>query len=300
MPVRLEAHQLEGLAHGVDDAVAGGFRAAERPADAHGLAGDEAGLLLAVDDFELVHHPDHVLRAGHHVGRRHVLQVAHVLRHLARPAAADRLLLAHAQVVRVADDAALAAAEGDVHHGAFPRHPRRQGPHRIERLVGVEPDAALVRAPRVVVLHAEPAEHLHLPVVHADRDGELELADGPPQELAGALVEVEDVGDFVELGLGHLEGIERLGHVCLSSGACGAAMIAVHEHDDCFTVSVLERLLLRPPGPESRPGAPRAIPRSVVTRSRTPPAGDGPFHGRPQAYMPRIRVTVATRSMATT
>jgi len=93
----------------------------------------------------------------------------------------------------------------------------------------MEPDAALVRAAGVVVLHAEPAEHLHLPVIHADRDGELELADGPAQELAGALVEVEDVGHLVELGLGHLEGIERLGHVCFSSGAFGAEMPVIHE-----------------------------------------------------------------------
>ncbi len=58
--------------------------------------------------------------------------------------------------------------------------------------------------------------------------------------------------------------------------------------------------LLCPPGPEPPSG--RALrDRALITviRRGTPTTEDGPSHGRPQAYMPRIRVTVATRSMAT-
>ena len=85
---------LQRLAQREDDAVAGGLGAAERAAHADRLAGDEAGVAAAVDRLELVEHPEHVLRVGHDVGRRHVADRADVLRELAHPAAADRLLLA--------------------------------------------------------------------------------------------------------------------------------------------------------------------------------------------------------------
>ena len=65
-----------------------------------------------------------------------------------------------AEVVRIADHAALAAAERDVHDGALPGHPHREGPDRVERLLRVEADPALARAPGVVVLHAEAPEDL--------------------------------------------------------------------------------------------------------------------------------------------
>jgi hypothetical protein len=89
-----------------------------------------------VNHLDLVEHPEHVLGRGHDVGRRHVDMRAQVFRQLPHPAAADCFLLAHAQVVRVADDAALAAAERNVHHGALPRHPRREGANGVERFVG--------------------------------------------------------------------------------------------------------------------------------------------------------------------
>ena len=110
----------------------------------------------------------------------------------------------------IADHAALAAAERDVHDRALPGHPHGEGAHGVERLLRVEADAALGRAAGVVVLHAEAAEHLHVAVVHAHRDRELVLAQREAQQLARGRVEVEDVGDLVELGLRHLERIECL------------------------------------------------------------------------------------------
>ena len=111
--------------------------------------------------LELVHHPQHVLAVGHDVGGGDVLQGAHVAGHLADPARGRCPSCSRSdEVVRVADDAALAAAEGDVHHGALPGHPRGQGADRVDGLVGVEADAALARAAGVVVLDAEALEDL--------------------------------------------------------------------------------------------------------------------------------------------
>ena len=58
----------------------------------------------------LIQHPQHVLRIRHHIRRRYVLQRADVIRQLPNPAATDLLLLASAQVVRITNHAALAAA----------------------------------------------------------------------------------------------------------------------------------------------------------------------------------------------
>src|SRR5512141_173177 len=171
----LEAQLLEGLPEGVDEAVAGGFRPAERAAHAHRLAGDEAGVFRAVDGFELVEHPEHVLGVGHDVGGGDVAEGADVLGQDPDPAAAETLLLALAEVMRVANDAALAAAERDVHDGALPGHPHRQGADRVDRLLGGEADAALAGPAGIVVLAAEAVEHADAAVVHADGDREMVL-----------------------------------------------------------------------------------------------------------------------------
>ena len=162
---------FERFAQRVDDAVAGGFGASERAAHADRFAGDEPGMMaVPLDGLVFVEHPDHVLRRGHHVRRRHVGQLADVARDLANPSAADLLLLAHAQVVRIANDPALAAAERDVDDRALPRHPHGERAHGVDGFLRVEADAPFGRAARVVVLHAEALEHLDVAVVHADRE----------------------------------------------------------------------------------------------------------------------------------
>ena len=135
-----------------------------------------------------------------------------VLEHLAHPAAAELLLLAGGHPARVADDPALAAAERDVGQRALPGHPGGQRAHGVGGLLGVEADAALGRPAQIVVLDAEAAEDLDRPVVHAHRDGEVELAHGPAQQLAHARLEAELIGHAVELRLGHFEGIEFFAH----------------------------------------------------------------------------------------
>src|SRR4030043_1506895 len=152
-----------------------------------------------------------MLGAGHDVRRGDVAEIADVLGGGPDPAAAEPFLLARAEVVRVADDAALAAAERDVDDGALPGHPHGQGADRVDRLLGVEANAALAGAAGVVVLAAEAAENTDAVVVHADGNGEMVLPQRVPQEVPGRLIELEKVSDGVKLFLGHFERVEPFG-----------------------------------------------------------------------------------------
>ena len=207
---RLQPELVQRLPDRVDHPVPGGLLAPQRPAHAHRLAGDEPGQLHAVQRLQLVQHPQHVLRRRHHVRRRHVPQRPDIRGHLPHPAPAQVLLLPHRQVVRIADDAALGAAQRDVHHRALPRHPHRQRPHRIERLVRMEADPALARSARVVVLYPEPAEDLVAAIIHAHRDRERVLPLRVAEQVAGRRVQLQQTRDPVELRLRHLERVEFL------------------------------------------------------------------------------------------
>ena len=112
-------------------------------------------MLWMLDEYEQIR--------GGHVGLGPYLpeELSHV-------AAAEPLLLALAQVVRIADDAPFAPAEGDVHHGALPGHPHGESPHGVGGLLGVEADAALGGAAGIIVLHSEAAEDPGGAVVHPD------------------------------------------------------------------------------------------------------------------------------------
>ena len=107
----------------------------------------------------------------------------------------------------------LRAAERDVDDRALPRHPHRERADRVDALLRVEADAALGRAARVVVLHAEAAEHLDLAVVHVDGNLKLVLAQRLAQQVAGAAIQIEQRRDVVELVLRHLERVEAFRHV---------------------------------------------------------------------------------------
>jgi len=59
---------------------------------------DEPGEAAAADELEFVEQPEHVLSVGHDVRSRNVLDGTNVPGDLADPAAADRFLLAIAEV----------------------------------------------------------------------------------------------------------------------------------------------------------------------------------------------------------
>ena len=72
----------------------------------------------------------------------------------------------------------------------------------------MEADAALAGTAGIVVLHTEALENLDPAVVHAHRDAEAELAQRAAQQITDALLQTDQVGDLVELGPRHLEGVE--------------------------------------------------------------------------------------------
>ena len=102
---------------------AGGFAAPARSAQVDGLARDHGGLRVAGVHRVGVHDPGHGLLIGVHVGSGDVDLRPDEIEQLGGIAARDALQLAGREQIGIADHAALAAAERDVDHRAFPGHP---------------------------------------------------------------------------------------------------------------------------------------------------------------------------------
>ncbi len=216
-PLRSMSSALAASRRQIHAAAGGGIAAPGRTAQRQRLAGDHAEFVVALHEGELVHHPGHDLRGGVDVGGRHVLLQAEDAPHLADISPAQALQFTQRQRLGVADDAALAAAQGDIHHGALPGHPGRQGADGVDRLAAVEADAALVGAAGVVVLDAETVEDLGGAVVHVHRQRDVQLAQGPAQQFVHSRVQLQEFCGFVQLPLRHLERIEPFFHfLCLS------------------------------------------------------------------------------------
>ncbi len=212
-PGRIDLQVSERFTHSVNDAVACGFGPALGAATADRFAGEHARGVLTDKTGIFIHHPAHHLGRGSDIRRRDIVAGTDVLPHGAHPAAADLFLLDSGERGRVADHAALAAAEGDIGNRAFPCHPGGKSPHCIEGLVGGEADAALVGSARVIVLDAESLEDTHRTIVHADGDAKGIFPHGPAQDFAHAGVEVEHFSDLVELFLCQFKGIDIFGHI---------------------------------------------------------------------------------------
>jgi hypothetical protein len=139
------------LLHHVHEALAGGLLAALGAARGEGLAGDHApqGVLVAAGApvHVGVHHPHHGLGVGAHVRRGDVVVGADVVTQRVGEAAGDALELGLAVLAGVELDAALGAAEGDLHHGALPGHPGGERLDLVEVHLGVVADARPCRGP---------------------------------------------------------------------------------------------------------------------------------------------------------
>ena len=126
---------------------AGGFVAAQRAAQGERLAGDHArhrvarmhAVYLSIIQAMIW---QLVFTSGAGMSRSGPMMALD----LGDEAAAQPLQFAHAELLGVDDDAALAAAIGDIHGGALPGHPHGERSYFVNGHVLVEANAALGRA----------------------------------------------------------------------------------------------------------------------------------------------------------
>ncbi len=125
----------------------------------------------------------------------------------------EAFFFAHGELARVADDASLGAAEGEINQGVFPGLEHRQGHDFVAIDRDVVADAALERPAGVAVLGAIAGEDLDFAVVHADWAGDRQDAFGAGEDLPPDRVEVHRLIDAVEIFVGVLPelGMFRLG-----------------------------------------------------------------------------------------
>jgi len=162
------------VADGVQRAAGRRLLAPERPADRERLAGDHPEHGVTLVHRVRVEDPRHHRRVGADVGRRNVFLRPDLVDDLARVATRHALELRARQLLRVDDDAALGAAEGDSHQRALPRHRHGERLDLVERDGGVVADAALRRPARDVVRDAVALEDARRPIVHADGNRDLD------------------------------------------------------------------------------------------------------------------------------
>jgi hypothetical protein len=185
----------------------GRLAAAERAADLDRFAGDHLRHREAVVHRVGVHDPGHRPGVGPHIRRRDVPLRTEQRPDLSRVAAGQPLQLADRQAPGGAGDAAFGPAEGDADQGALPGHGHRHRAHLVEVHVRRVADAALGRAARQVVLDAVPLEDGQRPVVDEDREAHRQLALAGAQDGVQGGMQVEALGNSVELREGVGPGI---------------------------------------------------------------------------------------------
>ena len=99
---------------------------------------------------------------------------------------------------RVAAHPALPAAEGQVDHGALPRHGDGQGGDVLLGQGGMEAQSALGRAAGGVVVDPPADEHLDAAVVAPDGHGHLEDPLGAGQDGEDVVLQADELGRFLE------------------------------------------------------------------------------------------------------
>src|SRR5688500_6706333 len=99
-------------------------------------------------------------------------------------------LFIRCELGRIDDDATFASAQRDIDNGAFPGHPHGEGAHRINGLIWVETNSALVGAARIIMLDAKANEHLKIASIHPHRDTKREFTSGPPQHFSNTRIKI--------------------------------------------------------------------------------------------------------------
>ena len=138
-----------------------------------------------------IHHPRHGLFVSVHIRSRDIFLRADEFHQFRGVAAGHAFELALRHFVRIANYAALGAAERNIHDCALPGHPTGKGADFIERDIGRVAHAAFGGATGNGVLYPESGEDFELAVVHGDRNVNDEFAVGILQDFPYAFIEVE-------------------------------------------------------------------------------------------------------------
>src|SRR6266566_1967128 len=215
---QLDPEMAGCLDDAIDGATGGRLVATLRPAEADRLAGHDARDRVADVHRVGVHHPRHDLGVRVDVRGRDVLLGANEDLDLGEEATGQGLELLLAELLRIDDDATLAAAVRDPDDRALPGHPHRQRLDLVEADVLVIANAALGRTAAQVVLDPITRIDLDGAVVHLHGEVDDQLAAWLAQDAAQAGVEIESLGGEVELLLGDLPGVD-----------CGSDLLGRHD-----------------------------------------------------------------------
>ncbi len=207
--------------HHVHDATAGRFLAPQRATQRHRFSRHHCwAVALAARVF--IEDPGHHLRIGVHIGSGNIPVGAKHDRDPLREPASEPLELELRELLGIDRDAALRAAEGDIHQRRLPRHDRREPEHFVVIGLGVVANAPFARTAGAIVLNAIAGEDLDPPVIHPHRHLDLHLAERRHEDFSHVRFEVDQVGGAIELTLndrapGHRRttgsrGLVSLGH----------------------------------------------------------------------------------------
>jgi hypothetical protein len=177
-----------------EHAATGGVAAAERAAERDRLAGDNRWYRTLRVHRVRVEDPGHNLLVRADIRRGNVGVGAKDSDQAGRVPPRDAFQFAHRQRARIAEHAALGAAERKIDDGALPRHSRRERPHFVGRDAEVIANAAFSGATQRAVYHAIAGEHVDASVVHFDRNCDRHFAFRLAKDTVDAGVEIEGNG----------------------------------------------------------------------------------------------------------
>ena len=123
------------------------------------FAGDHGRHMLPHDPFVLVKDPRHGLLVGVNIRGRDVLERPDVVRNGPDVSARHQFEIMPGELQGIDNNAALGAAEGDVHDRTLESHQERELAGMLRAHLGMEANAALGRSACVVVLYAVSREH---------------------------------------------------------------------------------------------------------------------------------------------
>ena len=224
-PLGRQAQPLGQVPGQVEAAARRGILTPDRAAQGNGLARDDGRGRLALDRGIFIGHPAHDHGIGIDVRRRDIAIRADDAGKGLDIGARQPLQLGLGQGLGVHLDRPFAPAIGQVGHRALDRHPEGQGLNLLDAGIGVEADAPLGRAARVVIAATPGQEGLARSVIHADQQAHLHGFARILQLLQHIAVDLDVARGIVEARQGSVQDV-RIGHDYFNASAILQVLVA--------------------------------------------------------------------------